>query len=108
MRRIKSVLATIAVVVAAFAAFSGPAIADDLNCRDARGYAIRCNGELYVPYDNAHSSYNDYYDYNYYPPFYSPFYYNNNDYNYDDYEDYLDELEDAIEDGYWGRSYYNW
>jgi hypothetical protein len=49
MRRIKLVLAAVAVMVAAFAAFSGPALADDLNCRDAWGNLIRCDGQFYTP-----------------------------------------------------------
>ena len=49
MRRIKLILAAVAVVVAAFAAISGPAMADDLNCRDARGNLIRCDGQFFAP-----------------------------------------------------------
>ena len=104
MIRIKLALATLVVLVAAFAAFAGPAMADDLDCRNARGELIRCDGELYAPFDR------DSYDYNDYPPFYSPSY---SDYNYADYDDYVDALEDefddfvdTIEDGYWG--YYGW
>ena len=52
MRRIKLVLAALAVMVAAFAAVSGPAMADDLNCRDAWGNLIRCNGQVYAPVNN--------------------------------------------------------
>src|SRR5215212_4427187 len=60
MRRIHVVFAALAIVVTSFAAFSGPAMAqDDLNCRDARGDLIRCDGELYEPYYNT-SGYNDY------------------------------------------------
>jgi len=85
---------------------------DDLNCRDARGDLIRCDGELYEPYYNT-SGYNDYppfyFDYNdYYPPFY-------NDYSYTDYDDFVDEYEDAgddylddIEDSFRGYYSYNW
>ena len=107
------VFAALAVVVTSFAAFSGPAMAqDDLNCRDARGDLIRCDGELYEPYYNT-SGYNDYppfyFDYNdYYPPFY-------NDYSYTDYDDFVDEYEDAgddylddIEDSFRGYYSYNW
>jgi len=35
-------------------------MADDLNCRDARGDLIRCDGDLYAPYYNTP-------DYNAYP-----------------------------------------
>jgi hypothetical protein len=73
MRRIQLVLAALAVAVASFAAISGPAMADDLNCRDAQGDLIRCDGDLYTPY-NADNNYYPYYDNNYYP------YYDNNDY----------------------------
>jgi hypothetical protein len=52
MRRAKLILAALAVVVSTFAAFSGPAMADDLNCRDARGNLIRCDGQLFEPTDN--------------------------------------------------------
>jgi hypothetical protein len=120
MRRIHVVFAALAIVVTSFAAFAGSAVADDLNCRDARGDLIRCDGDLYEPYYNT-SGYNDYppfyYDYNdnYYPPFYSPFY---SDYSYADYEDYddfVDEYEDAVddyldglEDSSWGYYSYNW
>jgi len=74
MRRIKFVFAALAIVVASFAAFAGPAMADDLNCRDARGNLIRCDGQLYEPYNRG------YYDNSvYYPPFlypaYNPYYY---------------------------------
>jgi hypothetical protein len=89
---------------------------DDLNCRDARGNLIRCDGELYEPYYNT-SRYNDYppfyFDYNdYYPLFYSPFY---NDYSYTDLDDFVDEYEDAVddylddyEDSFRGYYSYNW
>ena len=53
MRRTKLILAALAVVVSTFAAFSGPAIADDLNCRDAQGNLIRCDGQLYAPVNNG-------------------------------------------------------
>ena len=52
MRRIKLVLAAVALVMATFAAISGPAMADDLNCRDARGDLIRCDGDLFAPVDD--------------------------------------------------------
>jgi hypothetical protein len=116
MRRTKLVFATLVVLVAALAAFSGPAMAqDDLNCRDARGELIRCDGELYAPY-NAYS-YNDYYDdyndylpfYNDYSPFYGPFdspFYNYADYeDYDEFEDAVDDYLDSVEDNSW---YYCW
>jgi hypothetical protein len=100
MRRIKLVLAALSVAVASFAAFSGPVLADDLDCRNAKGDLIRCDGDLYAPYDRG--SYYDDNDY-YYPPFYSPFYspfYN--DFNYGDY------FEDYLEDNHGGGYYYNW
>ena len=111
MRRIKLVFATLVVLVAAFVAFSGPAVAEE--CEDAWGYLIECGGELYIPYDNAYPYYNDYSPF--YGPYhsdYSPFY---SDYTYEDYQDYFDELEDALddylddlEDSSWGYNYYGW
>jgi hypothetical protein len=56
VRRIKLVLAALAVMVAAFAAVSGPAMADDLNCRDAWGNLIRCDGQYYAPVSNSWSN----------------------------------------------------
>ncbi len=91
MKRIQMVLAALAIVVTSLAAFAVPAMADDLDCRDAKGDLIRCDGDLYEPFDRG--SYYDDNDYYYYPPFYTPFY---NDYNYGDYD------EDDFED------YYNW
>ena len=85
MRRIKIILAMAAVLVGTLALQAGPAMADDLDCRDARGDLIRCDGDLYEPYNN-----NDYYfddDYYYYsfnpyffnPYFFSPYYYFDDD-----------------------------
>lgn len=97
MRRIQLVLAALAIVVTSLAAFSGSAIADDLDCRDAKGDKIRCDGDLYVPYGyyNDARDHNNYFDHN-----------NFSDYNnyYDDedleeaYEEYADEVEDLLED----------
>ncbi len=78
MRRIKFVLAALAVTIASFVAISGPAMADDLNCRDARGDLIRCDGDLYAPYSNNNYDYYYnpyYYFYNPYSYFYSPYTY---------------------------------
>lgn len=90
MRRIKLVLAAVAVVVAAFAVGAGPAIADDLNCRDARGNWIRCDGDLYRPVhqgrDNGHNYYNYYHpypNYYYYPWCWFPFYGGNDFWDWD-------------------------
>jgi hypothetical protein len=50
MRRIKLVLAALAVMAATLASVSSPALADDhLNCRDARGFLIRCDHQLFAP-----------------------------------------------------------
>jgi hypothetical protein len=50
LRRIKLVLGALALVVAMFAAFAGPAMADNLNnCRDAQGSLIRCDGQFFAP-----------------------------------------------------------
>ena len=82
LKRIQIILGALAIVVTSFAAVSGPALADDLNCRDARGDLIRCDRDLYSPYDYEDD---DYYFYNdnywdddyYFSPFafYSPYYY---------------------------------
>src|SRR4051794_5360073 len=66
--RLKLVIAAVAVMVAAFVAVSGPAMADDLNCRDAQGDLIRCNGDLYTPYNADNNNY-PYYDNNNYSPY---------------------------------------
>ena len=73
MKRIQIILGALAIVVTSFAAISGPALAEDLNCRDARGDLIRCDGDLYSPYDND----DDYfYDDDYFSPyFFNPYYY---------------------------------
>ena len=52
MRRIQLVLAALAIVVTALAAFSGPAMADDLNCLDAWGNLIWCEGGFFAPVDD--------------------------------------------------------
>ena len=65
MRRIKLILAMVAVLVGTLALQAGPAMADDLDCRDARGDLIRCDGDLYEPYNN-----NDYYYYSFNPYYY--------------------------------------
>jgi hypothetical protein len=56
MRRIKLVIVALALVMATFAAFAGPAMADNLNCRDAQGFLIRCNGQFFAP---VSSNFND-------------------------------------------------
>ena len=81
MMRLKLVIAAVAVMVAAFVAVSGPAMADDLNCRDVQGDLIRCNGDLYAPYTADNNNY-PYYDNNNYP------YYDNNNYPYYDNNNY--------------------
>ena len=81
MKRIQIILGALAIVVTSFAAISGPALAEDLNCRDARGDLIRCDGDLYSPYDNDDDYfyddddfYNDDDDY-FSPYFFNPYYY---------------------------------
>ena len=106
MRRIRLVLGALAVVVASFVAFAGPAVAQDLDCRDARGDLVRCDGDLYAPYDNDH--YYDDYDF-YYNPFlfyyYNPYFYYTDE---DEFEDFIDEYEDFYEDVYDDYGYYYW
>jgi hypothetical protein len=85
MRRIQLTLAALAMVVTALTAFSGPVVAQDLNCRDARGYLIRCDGELYAPYDHGSYYHDDgYYDNGYYDNGYYDDGYYDDDYYYDD------------------------
>ena len=76
MKRIQIILGALAIVVTSFAAISGPALAEDLNCRDARGDLIRCDGEVYSPYDNDDDYF--FYDDDYYlddDHFFNPYYY---------------------------------
>jgi hypothetical protein len=78
VKRIQIILGVLAIVVTAFAAISGPALADDLNCRDARGDLIRCDGEFYSPYDDDDYFYDDDYgldDYYFSPYSFNPYYY---------------------------------
>jgi hypothetical protein len=86
VKRIQIILGVLAIVVTAFAAISGLALADDLNCRDARGDLIRCDGEFYSPYDDDDYFYNDDYDlddYYFSPFFFNPYYYGGfDDYSY--------------------------
>ena len=84
MKRIQMVLAALAIVVTSLAAFAVPAMADDLDCRDAKGDLIRCDGDLYAPYGHNYyfdNDYNDYFDNDY---FFSPYYYGgfDDDYSY--------------------------
>lgn len=76
VKRIQLILGALAIVVTSFAAISGPAMADDLNCRDARGDLIRCEGDLYTPYDDDGYYFNYYNDNYYFSPFlFNPYYY---------------------------------
>ena len=79
MRRVKLVLVALVVAVTSLAAISSPAMAD-LNCRNAAGALIKCNGDYYAPYYNYYTPY--YYNpYSYYRPYYYnpyPYYYWNN------------------------------
>ncbi len=58
MRRVKLVLGALALMVATFAAFSGPVMADELDCRDANRFehrfdvdAVNCDGDVFVDRD---------------------------------------------------------
>ena len=65
MRRIKLVLAALAVMVATLASASSPALADDdLNCRDARGFLIRCDHRLFAPVNRFAFCDNFFFDFN--------------------------------------------
>jgi hypothetical protein len=89
VKRIQIILGALAIVVTSFAAISGPALAADLDCRDARGDLIRCDGDFYSPYDDDDGYYyynNDNYwddDYDFSPFFFNPY----NQY-YGDFDDY--------------------
>ena len=89
VKRIQIILGALAIVVTSFAAISGPALADDLNCRDARGDLIRCDGDLYSPYDDDDDYYyynnDNYWDDDYY---FSPFFINPYYYYYGGFDDY--------------------
>ena len=81
MKRIQIILGALTIVVTSFATISGPALADDLDCRDARGDLIRCDGDFYSPYDddegyyyyNSDNSWDD--DYDFSPYFFNPYNY---------------------------------
>ena len=81
VKRIQIILGALAIVVTSFAANAGPALAEDLNCRDARGDLIRCDREFYSPYDNGDDYFYDddfFYDDDYYLDddyFFNPYYY---------------------------------
>jgi hypothetical protein len=96
MRRIKLVFATLAILVASLAAFAGPAMANELDCRNARGDLIRCDGDLYVPYDRGYYDYGFYTPYNFYNDydFYTPYnFYNPFDYGCWEWSDVFEEWE---------------
>jgi hypothetical protein len=56
MRRIKLVVAALAVVVATFVASAGPAMAD-LDCRNVSGPGIRCDGTRFLPVNNFNNGF---------------------------------------------------
>jgi hypothetical protein len=58
MRRIKLVVAALAVVVATFVASAGPAMAD-LNCRNVSGPGIRCDGTRFLPVNTFNNGFNN-------------------------------------------------
>lgn len=100
MRRIQLIFAALAIATMTFGAMSGQAMAQDLDCRDAKGDLIRCDGDLYSPYaeydDNDFFYGNDYFDNDYYfsPYYLSPYAY----YGYEDSEEYFDYLEDELDE----------
>ena len=64
MGRVKLILGALALVVATFAAFSGPVMADELDCRDANRFehrfdvdAVNCDGDVFV--DRCEFDFND-------------------------------------------------
>jgi hypothetical protein len=77
LRRIKLVVVALALVVASLAAFSGPAMADDLNCEDAFGNLISCDGQLFAPVGS-----NDVNQFDFFNPFLNPFlFFDNGDFS---------------------------
>ena len=77
MGRVKLILGALALVVATFAAFSGPVMAAELDCRDANRFehrfdvdAVNCDGDVFVDRDEF-----DFYD--------------NEDFFFDDNEDFF-------------------
>ena len=77
MRRIKIIVAMAAVLVGMLTLQAGPAMADDLDCRDANRFehrfdvdAVNCDGDVYV--DRGEFDFND-----------------NEDFFFDDNEDFL-------------------
>jgi hypothetical protein len=90
VKRIQIILGALAIVVTSFAAISGPALAEDLNCRDARGDLIRCDGDLYSPYDNDDDYFydDDYSFYNDDDDYFSPYFFNPYYYYYGGFDDY--------------------
>jgi len=96
MRRIKFVLVALAMVVTSLAAFAGPAAADDLDCRDAKGDLIRCDGELYERFNRYYDDYDFHNPYS----FYNPYSFFNNDYYYDYYYGYGFDDEVDVWTGY--------
>ena len=113
---IKRIIRSLTVTTLVVLALAVPAFAqDEIPCRNANGdETIRCDGELYVPYNEAYGYYDeqtpwgDYGDEYYgYPPFgysdedneYPPFGYGD-DYDYDEdvqeaWEEFLEEWEES-------------
>ena len=74
MGRVKVILGALALVVATFAAFSGPVMADELDCRDATRFehrfdvdAVNCDGDVFV--DRGEFDFNDNEDFFFLNPF---------------------------------------
>ena len=74
MTRAKLVVAAVSVAIGSFAAISGSAMADDLNCSDAQGDWISCDGTYYAPVDSSggwtpyNNGYGDPYNNGYWDP----------------------------------------
>jgi hypothetical protein len=118
VRMIKRIIRSLTVTALVVLALAVPAFAqEEIPCRNANGdESIRCDGKLYVPYNEAYGYYDeqtpwgDYGDEDYgYPPFgygdedygYPPFGYGDEDYEYppfgygDDYSYYDDDVQEA-------------
>jgi hypothetical protein len=85
VKRIQIILGALAIVVTSLAAISSPALADDLDCRDARGDLIRCDGDFYSPYDDDDDYY---YFYDDDDDYFSPYFFNPYSYYYGGFDDY--------------------
>ena len=99
MRRIKMVLGVAAAMAMMLVAFVAPAMAQTNEFNDSERYGFVSSS------DSDWNDHNDRNDHNDYSPFYNAYSSYDDEYLEDAYEDYLDEVEDHLEDyegSYWG------